>query len=531
MKMASRCPLLLVSALFPAVSAVVAVVNTGKAGSLRGQNNKDPPQVQSVSGHYFGLNFDESPFAVNPWVTHISARIVDDLDPTAPFDRLDRTLLPSFSGAAPVEPGKSEADIGYTQPVFVPPYLHPKPFPQEGVIKEPDGIMVPLEDQVVVASQDRLTLPGFDQALLHPLGMYPLVAPAERIIPGPHPVANLDKIPGKYDKFFDQTMRRDAKRLKQKALTDAFNRVDTDDDMAISSTEYDAEVKGRQKKTDDQAQILWKQYHMSDNPDMNQEEFQKMASTGFDLGQRFVNRSDMSAILVPPQTTQKGFWGGGAACPEGNFIKGVQIKVQPNGDGGDNTALNCVKFKCEDGTEIQTAEGADGAWTEWAECLPGQTIAALSVRVMAYRLGQDNSGINDLMFKCRSPGHEETTTLMFGTKAPAQADQKGYVFVNGNYVKKSETDVDDKAVVVGSGKVATDGGWSEELTCGTNGGLCGAQGRLFNVPGGKDNMGVTDFRFFCCNQNVDCSVPCAPPKDTSTDCKACQMKVSNIQGR
>merc|ERR1740117_1721971 len=82
---------------------------------------------------------------------------------------------------------------------------------------------------------------------------------------------------------------------------------------------------------------------------------------------------------------------------------------------------------------------------------------------------------------------------MFGEKAPPQADQKGYIFVNGKYIKKSSTTIDDKAVVVGAGKVATDGGWSEELTCGTSGSLCGAQGRLHNVKGASDNMGVTDF--------------------------------------
>jgi len=546
MKMASRRPLLF-SAFLPSVLATAAIhsgkeataaINSGKAGGLRGQR-KGPdlvpeapgpnPDTQTVSGHYFGLHFDDSPFAVNPWVTMKSARVVDDLDPTAPFDRLDRTLLKSWSGAAQVEPGKKEASVGYTQPDFVPPYMHPKPFPKEVDPKIPDGIMIPLSDQIVVAHEDRLRNPGLDHAIMNPLGMYPLVAPADKISPGPWAVAHLDSVPPHYDKFFDQTMQRDALRLKQKALTAAFDRVDSDDDNAISSTEYDAEVKGHQKKTDDQAQILWKQYHVTDDPDMNQKEFEKLAKTGFDLGQKFVNRSDMSGVLTPPQTAQVGFWGGGAACPDGNYIKGVQIKVKPNADTGDNTALNCVKFKCQDGTEIQTAEGPDGAWTEWAECLEGQTIFALSVRVQAYRLGQDNSGINDLMFECRSSGHEHTTTLKFGEEDPKGEDQQGYVFVNGEYVKRSETDVDDKKVVVGKGKVATDGGWSEELTCGTNSALCGAQGRLNNVKDAKDNLGVTDFRFFCCSQELDCSGPCKD--ETSTDCKACKSKVTKVEER
>lgn len=518
--MASRCSLLLFAGLLPAASASASITN-GKAGGLRGQQHKDSPQVQSISGHYFGLHFDESPFAVNPWVTMKSARVVDDLDPTAPYDRLDRTRVSSLTGAAQVEPGKQSTEVGYTQPDFVPPYLHPKPFPQEHVHTKRDGIMIPIEDRMVVAYEDRLRLPNLDASVLNPLGMYPLVAPADKI-GSTYPVAGLDKVPAHYDKFFDQTMMREANRMEQKKLTATFNRVDSDDDNAISSTEFDAEVKGRQKKTDEQAQVLWKQYHTSSDPDMTAAEFEKMAKTGFYLGQKFVNRSDISGVLATPQAADLGFWGGGAACPAGKFIKGVQIKVKPNADVGDNTALNCVKFKCDDDSEIQTAEGPDGAWTEWAECLKGQVIYAVSVRIMAYKFGQDNSGINDLMFKCRSAGQEESTTLMFGNNVP-QSEQQGYIFVNGVYVKRSLTTVDDKAVVVGQGVPATQGGWSEEITCGSSGGICGAQGRLFNVPGEKDNMGITDFRFFCCSKGKDCSTPCQQP--TSTDCRACQAPV------
>jgi hypothetical protein len=524
MKMATRFSLLVV---FTSVHASfgTAAVNHGKAGGLRGQR-KDDPQVQSVQSHYFGLHFDDSPFAVNPWVTVKSARVVDDLEPVAPYDRMDRTLLPSWSGAAQVEPGTKYASVGYTQPDFVPPYLHPRPFPNEVEVKQPDGIMIPLEDQTVVAHEDRLRLPGMDRAVLDPLGMYPLVAPADKISHGPWPIASIDAVPAHYEKFFDQTMKRDAERRREKDLIAAFKRVDKDNDQAISSDEYDAEVKGRQKKTDEQAQTLWKQYHVSAEPDMNQEEFEKMAKTGFDLGTRFVNRSDMSGIITPPQSAKRGDWGGGAACPDGKYITGVQIKVKPNADTGDNTALNCVKFKCDDGTEIQTAEGPEGEWSDWAECEPDQKIFALSVRVQAYRIGQDNSGINDLMFQCRPSGQDTTTTLMFGDQVKQKEEQQGYVFVNGKYVKRSETTVDDKKVVVAKAKVAGDGGWSEELTCGNNGALCGAQGRLSNVEGAKDNMGITDFRFFCCSHELDCTEPCK--EATSTSCKACQVKEANV---
>jgi len=531
--MASRGPLLLTSMVTVALSAATAT-DSDSAASLRGHgrrpDDKAKIEVQSVSSHYFGLHFADSPASVNPWVTQKSARVVDDLDPTAPFDALNRNWVSSFTGAAPVEPGKLREEVGYTHPDFVPPYLHPKTFPNEDDEHIRDGIMVPIEDRVVVAHQDMLRgPPGLLGDVLHPLSAYPLTAPADTLGKSPNPVTHLDRIPDKYAKLFDQAVARDAKRLIQNRLNAAFHRVDTDDDNSISSTEFDAEVQGRQKKTADQAGVLWKQYHVTAEPDMSQEEFTKLAITGFDLGQQYVNRSDMSVILKVPQTADMGFWGGGAACPEGKYINGVQIKVKPNSNEGDNTALNCVRFKCEGGAEIATAEGADGAWTEYAQCPEGEEIYALSVRIQPYRLGQDNTGINDLMFKCRSNGHSKTATLMFGEKTPPQAQQEGYVFVNGNYVKRSETTADDQKVVVGAGKVATDGGWSSELTCGTNGALCGAQGRLFNPNSDEDKMGVTDFRFFCCSKGLDCSGSCKDPQSTS--CLSCKSKTLSVSER
>jgi len=534
MKIALKCPLLVIPVALCAASATTDIKKDITGRGLRGKSSQTPSWLPAdasvVSGHYFGLHFHDSPAAVNPWVTEKSARIVDDLDPVAPLDRMDKTLRTSYTGAAPVTPGKSEAAIGYTQPDFVPPYLHPRPFPKEIPPRDANGIMIPLEDQVVVAHEDRLRSHGNMQNMLDPLNMYPLVAPAEKINPGPWPVATLDAVPATYDKFFDQSQQRDYERKNAKKLVDAFTRVDEDKDQAISHTEFEAEVKGHQKKTDDQAQVLWNQYHTSEDPDMSRSEFYALAKTGFDLGKKFVNRTDISSTLTPPNSINMGFWGGGAACPNNTYIKGAQIKVKPiSADGSDNTAMNGVKFKCEDDSTIQTAEGPDGAWTGWAECEKGQRVHSVSLRMQAYSVGQDNTGINDLLLKCWSKGHEDETTLMFGPEKPPQQDQTGYIFVNGAYIPKSQTDVDDKAVKVGKGTTANAGGWSEELDCGETGALCGAQGRLFQVDGNKDNIGMTDIRLFCCSDSIDCSGPCADK--TSTECKACKAQSNPMAPR
>jgi hypothetical protein len=522
------------------IGRVICSSSDGEAIRLRGRGHTMViPQhpLKIVSGHYFGLNFRDDPFAVNIWEKG-HTDIVENLDPVAPFDRLDKRYYaidpnpkdPRLSGAAQVEPGKTKAAIGYTSPDFVPPYLYPRPFPDAAeermAAQARDSIVVPIGERILQAHEDRLRDP---RVPLSPLHAYPLTAPADRISPGVWPLAPIDRIPKKYDRFISQSLRRSASSADMKQYLELFKRVDQDKDNAISTEEFTAEVQNHQGKTEPQEQVLWKQYHISPDPDMTQEEFLKLAATGFDLGQEFVPRKDIILTMTTPLASDMGYWGGGAGCPNGTFVTGAQLKVKPNtAEVGDNTALNSVNYKCSDGSVLNTVEGPEGAWTGWAECLPGQAVHSVSVRVKAYAQGLDNTGVNDLMFKCRSSSHTDATTLMFGEHTPAQ-DETGYVFVDGKYVPRSQTTVDDKQVVVGKGEIAAEGGWSDELTCGTHGAICGAQGRLLNEPDRKDNLGITEIRFFCCSLPLDCSAPCQIP--SAADCHACQAKQSDMAGR
>jgi hypothetical protein len=512
-----------------------------EAGKLRGRNprpvgNSQPP-FQIIAGHYFGLTFRDDPFAVNIWGKG-GSEVVENIDPVAPFDSMDKPyhaidLRPTnlrLSGAAPVEPGHTRAAIGYTSPDYVPPYLHPRPFPdateEAAAAKARDAIVIPIGERDVQAHEDRLRDPRFP---FRQLEAYPLTAPADRISPGPYPLAPIDRVPKHYDQFVAQSMRRAASSSDLKSDLALFDRVDQDKDTAISAEEFKAEVQNHQGKTEAQEQALWKQYHNTPDPDMTKDEFVKLAETGFDLGQEFVPRKDIMLKLNTPLPSHMGYWGGGAGCPNGTYITGARIKVKPNSPvSGDNTAMNCINFKCSDGSVLKTVEGPDGDWTDWAECLQGQTVYSVSVRIEAYSTGLDNTGINDIMFKCRSPGHLDATTLMFGENTPQQ-DQSGFVFVDGKYVPRSQTTVDDKTVVVGKGKVGGQGGWSDEMTCGTNGAMCGGQGRLLNEPDTKDNAGLTEYRFFCCNLPLNCAGPCKIP--SSADCQQCQAKENTISTR
>jgi hypothetical protein len=534
----------------------------GKAGALRG-NGKQPTggPLDTISRHYFGLTFDDGPFGQNPYAVYKSARVVDDLDPTAPYDRVDRTWVPTLSGSQSAQPGTEAQDVppaqyGGARPDYVPPYLHPRPFPEEYPPKQKHDVIIPLKDKEVIAHIDRLRFKDFDENLFNPLGMYPLTAPADKINNGPYPVAGLDKVPKLYDRYFDQSYQREAERQTAKMLNKQFKQV-SGNDTAISHAEYDNELQGRQGKTPEQADNLWNEYHIAEIDDMTKNEFMNLAKTGFDLGKDFLARQDLSAILKPPQAANMGYWGGGKACPTGTYITGAAIKVMPTSDTADNTGLNGVKFKCGDGSEIKTVEGPDGAWTDWAECPAGQKAHSVSIRIKAYTIGQDNSGINDLMFKCRSEAGDQHSTLMFGTKVPQQ-DQTGYVFVNGAYIPKSQTTVDDEAFIVGNGTPGTEGGWSQELLCGVNGALCGGQGRLFHSEAAvapvtamlqvdshasrgnhshasrgnldQDNMGITDFRFYCCSADMDCSAPCAADAG-GEKCLSCQSQAMKVVTR
>jgi len=306
-----------------------------------------------------------------------------------------------------------------------------------------------------------------------------------------------DAVPAQISRYVNQLHDADQGRHMAVEIEKWFQVVDADQDGSLSPAEYTEELEGHQKKSQEMADRLWQQFHKTDSADMSKSEFQALASTGFDLGQSFVPRKDIKLVLKPEYGTALGFWGGGTACPDGKYAAGIQLKIMPISPDKDNTALNGVKVHCDDGTVITSAEGPDGAWSELGKCPDGQKVYGFRVRNRAYTEGVDNSGINDVMFFCRTDSLDATSEIRFGD--PARDAQPG--------------------VVVGKATPAKEGGWENELTCGSSLFLCGVQVRLYTEQP-KDNIGVADMRFFCCSAPINCNEVCQG-SDVAA-CQACQ---------
>lgn len=486
-----------------------------------------------IGGHYFGANFDSSKFAFNPWeaVSSKPVPMVGNLQPVAPFDRLDRKRTNSWTGSAPIPPGEDQAAYNSQMPFdYIRPDKYPHMFPEDSAVVNNKDLAkdqdqeVRIEDRTIIARPD--VLRNAD-AVAHLMGKdpYPLIAPADRVAPGPYPQSIEDKVETAYARYFTQVAGADKARKYYAEVVDDFNRVDTDGDNSLNEEEYNSEVEGRQNKSESEAAYLWRKFHHgSGEVGMSKLEYMRLAKSGFDLGEYYVNRSDLSTVMTLNPAPHTGFWGSGASCPPHTFVQGVKLKVMPTGT-GDNTGVNCIKFKCSDGSEIQTAEGPDGSWSNWAECLPGQMVYKLKVRVQSYTMGQDNSGINDLSFGCRSSDLANTSTLIFNNQQQLVKAEEGFVRVGDNYVKRAYTTAEETGVVRAKGSVGISGGWSEDHSCGTSGLLCGAMVRLYSVEGAKDNMGVTDARFFCCSKDLDCTKTCEDAPNTAK-CQNCLNKAS-----
>ena len=79
-------------------------------------------------------------------------------------------------------------------------------------------------------------------------------------------------------------------------------------------------------------------------------------------------------------------WSGWQECPMGHHINGVQVRVESQAQGGgDNTALNGLKFSCTDGSVHTVAGGSYGSWSEWQRCEEDYVANEFRVRYEPYK--------------------------------------------------------------------------------------------------------------------------------------------------
>eukprot|EP00397_Hematodinium_sp_SG-2012_P039038 GEMP01042559.1.p1 GENE.GEMP01042559.1~~GEMP01042559.1.p1 ORF type:complete len:226 (+),score=50.33 GEMP01042559.1:803-1480(+) len=220
---------------------------------------------------------------------------------------------------------------------------------------------------------------------------------------------------------------------------------------------------------------------------MGAREYQKVVRDGFDLGT--VSRSVRATIEVSCGLPF-GFWAGAVACPNNTIAIGARLKVHPVSDDGDNTAVNAVELRClnikdnSEQTDIATVEGPLGDFSEWGVCPEGLFVVGFRSRMQFFQPQGDNTGLSDVAFLCQDKTGMRRVELRFGDDQLKTEEAKA---------------IEAGKVIVAAGNRVDFGGWANDFYCPTKTALCGLQPRVEIDRGDGDDMGVTNERFFCCD--------------------------------
>lgn len=444
-------------------------------------------------------------------VPDVNIPMASEMNPVAPMDRLDSPPVHSAIGAVPGEPsntagGGNGIRAGAAMPAYTadyyPEYRIARNFPEEDAAADQADVrggmksIIPLNEQRVVAKADSIAAGAVKgETQIKP------VAPADRLPAGQQAVSPKDRVPNNSARHMEQAQDRQAAAADISRLTAFFGKVDANKDGAISPAEFKKELSGHQNKTAEETEGLWNKFHQTDTPFMNKQEFLRLVRTGFDLGT--VSRNDLASVMKTPVASGLGFWGNGAVCNGTSFVTAVRLKVMAtsNAANSDNTGVNALGMRCSDGKELTTIEGADGSWSQWAECPPGQYVFSARTRIHDPLPGMDSAGVTDLEFGCRAQDLSAKTRLRFGEKL-AQPP---------------------KNVVIGVGQHAEQGGWTQELSCAPKSTLCGVSANVVRDQGAGDDAGVAGLRFYCCKSAMDCSAVCNSRANgyITPECSAC----------
>jgi len=95
-----------------------------------------------------------------------------------------------------------------------------------------------------------------------------------------------------------------------------------------------------------------------------------------------------------------GTWGSASYCPGDNPIVGVQQKVEGNQGGGDDTAMNAVRFLCRGGTWLTSTEGVWGGWSPVVQCTGSGYMTAYQMLSESPQGGGDDTAANRIIIYC-----------------------------------------------------------------------------------------------------------------------------------
>ncbi len=139
---------------------------------------------------------------------------------------------------------------------------------------------------------------------------------------------------------------------------------------------------------------------------------------------------DTGKVIEPLQVSpHAGFWGtwNHAACPDGQYITGLQPRVESPQHKGDDTALNTIQVMCDRKSVLRAHTGHFGDWKPWQHCPVHTAVCGVDLNIENKQTGSeaDNTALNKVKLACCSlpivtngrvrgydrPGHDYLSSL------------------------------------------------------------------------------------------------------------------------
>ncbi|KAE9546837.1 hypothetical protein FO519_009951 [Halicephalobus sp. NKZ332] len=152
--------------------------------------------------------------------------------------------------------------------------------------------------------------------------------------------------------------------------------------------------------------------------------------------------SDSSVIIESPQLTSFGHWHNMQYCPDYMVAVGMQVKVEGDQRGGDDTGLNAVALYCDfhDRTfhssrhRIMSGEGLFGDWQEIKYCPIGQMIVGFALRSEPDQRGEDDVAADNFAAYCGLPNSDRHSSKWIEGNTPGWGHWTGKQFCPDGYV-------------------------------------------------------------------------------------------------
>jgi hypothetical protein len=115
--------------------------------------------------------------------------------------------------------------------------------------------------------------------------------------------------------------------------------------------------------------------------------------------------STSAKVLESPKTTDLGAWGGWDNCPEGEYVTGMELKMQPDSDvnGMTGVKLFCARSGTPSRTYISSDIGLGGEWMSPSTCPNFGFVVGFQLKSDSIRGRGVQRGANNLRLFCQDP--------------------------------------------------------------------------------------------------------------------------------